>query len=154
MRYQLLMTQHNLQSHISWLLQHTVAPPAGLQIADSTNSRPTQRPIHLSKDEIEQETPRPRINQSRNHRIEQSINVEDVVRPAVHTNPPIPQPVRDLRNEAMTKLQSAQKNTRPGLVSQHQLATPASSKPQLSLSASYSKSLHEQGKCKNTEDFM
>ncbi|TVY49103.1 ATP-dependent DNA helicase [Lachnellula occidentalis] len=158
------MTRHNLDVHISWLLSHQVTPPVGgVSVAVRTNSTPAADITEAEADFLEEEIEDiPRVSTPvANCQVTQSVNVvQSFVRPPLPSSiAPQPQ-LRDLINaqayESMGKLASAQTSTRPGLLSQHQLATPASttasnsnSKSKPSLTQSFTDSFRDKtGKSK------
>jgi bloom syndrome protein len=130
------MTRHNLALHISWLLSNEVTPPVGVPTIPTASTTAFTAAAETPYADTEEEDaelqilsapPSPRSSR----RIEQAVNV-------VHAfqRPPLPSkitpkpPEREHRNtfadEPMGKLSSASRPTRPGLMSQHHLATPAS----------------------------
>lgn len=136
------MTRHNLDSHLSWLLSRKVTPPPGVHArapANSTRGNPVSAdPV---KEEATQEIPRSPPSPSRHRRVAQVVNVvEAFARPALPASVNAKSQLQDSRqvltDEAMGRLSSATRSTRPGLMSQHQLATPASTTS--STAASYS----------------
>ncbi|TAQ90486.1 hypothetical protein B7494_g1178 [Chlorociboria aeruginascens] len=129
------MTRHNLDSHISWLLQNKVTPPVGVPFTSSIDSNVGAETVSvdLGEEDTLLELSQP-ASQNLNRQIAQALNVvEHFVRPARH--PPISpdtqstsEPKEDTANDSMAKLSSASKSARPGLVVHTtQLATPASS---------------------------
>jgi bloom syndrome protein len=135
------MTRHNLASHISWLLSNEVAPPAGVHaraLPPSTTVGEILGP-GLAEEDTEPQVPR---SSPPNRRIPQTANVgQDFLRPAAP--PPTPPKLHAREHttgaaqEPMGKLASASRSTRPALVSQHQLATPASTTASSSLTQGY-----------------
>jgi bloom syndrome protein len=127
------MTRHNLDTHISWLLSREVTPPVSVQAALPTYStiREGIADVELLEEEVDEEIIRPTPSPARNRQVLEVINVvQDFARPAI---PPsiIPrsqmlEPQKALADEAMGTLTSASKSARPSLMSQPQLATPAS----------------------------
>src|SRR6266536_1786264 len=126
------MTRHNLDSHISWLLSSKVAPLVGVH---TRNPRATAAAIEIvdsgsSEEEVGQELSGVVRSPDANHPIPHTVNVvHDFVRPpvpSISSRSQLREPTRNSREESMGKLTSAQRSTRPGLMSQHQLTTPAS----------------------------
>ncbi|KAI9053676.1 hypothetical protein LZ554_002630 [Drepanopeziza brunnea f. sp. 'monogermtubi'] len=142
------MTRHNLDTHITWLLSHRVAPPSGAHARVSTNSTTAglvnASPVEEEAEE-EEETPRSLPSPTRPQRIARPVDVAQAfARPAL---PPSivartyqQEPSQALTDESMGGLKSANKSTRPGLMSQHQLATPASTTSSTASSSSLSRS--------------
>jgi bloom syndrome protein len=135
------MTRHNLSSHIAWLLSHEVTPRADVHAITPTSSA---KPVEAENEsvsgweeeeslDIEEESLGPRDTLTT-----PAVNVghagEDFVRPPIpsvtSSSFAIPQgPLGLSRNQQelpMVRQFSAPKPARPGLVSQYQLATPAS----------------------------
>jgi bloom syndrome protein len=126
------MTRHNLDSHISWLLSHEVTPPVGVHAVHPTHSR-IEGAIADEKfleEEADEEIRRSPPSSRRNRQVLEAVHVvQDFARPAVPSMIPrsqILESQKTLADEAMGTLTSASKPTRPGLMNQHQLATPAS----------------------------
>ena len=122
------MTRSNLGEHIAWLLANGVTP---VQAITSTNLTPTPGNVHggrLEEYESDQDIPRPPPVPAQNHRLVPSVPaIQEFARPALPSKiVPKPQPQGNLGDNSMGKLSSASKSTRPGLLSQYQLATPAS----------------------------
>ena len=128
------MTCHNLDSHISWLLSSKVAPPVGVH---KRNPAAAAAAIEIeivdsgsSEEEFGEEFPGVVRIPDPNRLISHTVNVvHDFVRPpvpSISSRSQLREPTNNLREESMGKLTSAQRSTRPGLMSQHQLATPAS----------------------------
>ncbi len=124
------MTRHNLDSHISWLLSHEVTPPVCVHAALPTYSRIEEgiTDEELCEEEPDEEIIRPPSSPTRNRQV---VNVvRDFARPAIPSSiiprSQILEPQKSLSEEAMSTLASASKSARPGLMSQHQLVTPAS----------------------------
>jgi bloom syndrome protein len=131
------MTRHNLAIHLSWLLSQNVTPPTGgpvdVQTPSTTNLAAEFANTHIleNRDEPELLLPTTHPSPSRNRALEPTVNVfREFVRPK---RPPIAAPrqqPRDITNaitdDTMGRLSSAPRPTRPGLISQYQLATPAS----------------------------
>jgi bloom syndrome protein len=137
------MTRSNLGEHIAWLLANGVTP---VQAITSTNLTPTAGVVHGGRveeeeEELEQDTPRPPPVPAQNRRLAPSVTViQEFARPALpSTIVPKPQPQGSLGDNSMGKLSSASKSTRPGLLSQHQLATPASTSNSAAASSSLTK---------------
>ena len=130
------MTRHNLALHISWLLSSEVTPPVGghtVLAVSTTKSTAATETIYADSEEedIEEPIPSPSPSPSPNRRIAQTVNVApDFQRPPLPSKitpkPPLREPQNSFTDESMGKLSSASRSARPGLVSQHQLATPAS----------------------------
>jgi bloom syndrome protein len=132
------MTRSNLGEHIAWLLANGVTP---VQAITSTNLTPAAGIVDggcLEEEELEQETTRPSPVPAQNRRLAPSVNViQEFARPALpSTIVPKPQPQGSLGDNSMGKLSSASKSTRPGLLSQHQLATPTSTSNSAAASSS------------------
>jgi bloom syndrome protein len=128
------MTRHNLAVHISWLLTSEVTPPVGVHTASAvsaTNPRTITETVYADSEEeehAEDSTPSQLPGPSPKRRVVQTVNVD-------FRRPPLPskitpsllrEPHYTVLDESMGKLSSSSKPARPGLVSQHQLATPAS----------------------------
>lgn len=150
------MTRHNLATHISWLLSNEVAPPAGVHARTSTPSTAVRENLvsELAEEDTEPLVSRP---SPPNRRILQAANVgQDFLRPAAPP-PNAPklhprEPTTGAAQEPMGKLASASRSTRPALVSQHQLATPASTTASSSLTQGYATFLRtNNGGCKIIE---
>lgn len=138
------MTRHNLDSHISWLLSRKVAPPSGAH-ARFTTSTTTVEPANASPVETEAEEDIQRILPSppRPQRVVQPVHVapafaRPALPPSVAARTYLQAPVQALTDESMG-ITSAKKSTRPGLMSQHQLATPASTTSSAATSSSLTK---------------
>lgn len=155
------MTKHNLNLHISWLLSHGVAPPASaIDIVPTDTNRNTAAQLveetsnileeaeeaEEAEEEISQTAPTSEGNQL------PTATVNTFVRPPLPPSiAPKPQPRDTILNSEdaqMLKLGSSKKPSRPGLYSQQQLATPASTSsstvaPKSTLSRSYGKLLRE-----------
>ncbi|TVY15764.1 ATP-dependent DNA helicase hus2/rqh1 [Lachnellula arida] len=154
------MTRHNLDVHISWLLSHKVTPPVGgVSAAVRTNSTSvadiTETEAEFLDGEDIEEIPRASPTPVGNYQVTQTVNVaQSFVRPPLPSSI-APQPqlgglINAQADESMGKLASAQRPTRPGLLSQHQLATPAStiasnsnSKSKSSLTQSFTNSFRD-----------
>ncbi|TVY80885.1 ATP-dependent DNA helicase hus2/rqh1 [Lachnellula suecica] len=143
------MTRHNLDDHISWLLSHKVTPPAGVPAASSTRTiaaEPTEvEDLEEEIEELQRVPPTPVASRP----IPQVVNVVQAhafLRPSLPSSiapqPQLRDPPNKLSDGSMGKLASASRPTRPGLVSQNQLGTPASTITSNStLTESYTKSL-------------
>lgn len=135
------MTRHNLAIHISWLLSNEVTPSVGVHSTIASTPSIAAGQI-ASADVVEEDTelqiPRPTLNRG----IAPPANVgQDFLRPAI---PPPNFPKLHTREqtkgaveESMGKLASASRSSRPALVSQHQVATPASTTASSSLTQGY-----------------
>ncbi|KAL2064908.1 hypothetical protein VTL71DRAFT_4048 [Oculimacula yallundae] len=129
------MTRHNLNSHISWLLSRKITPPSGVHAAAPTRSI-REDPVDEDlageeEEELDQDVSRAPPSPPQHRGAAQVVNVaEAFARPAlpalVTAKPQLHQSRQTITDEAMGKLSSASRSTRPGLMSQHQLATPAS----------------------------
>ncbi|KAH7364424.1 QDE3-like protein [Rhexocercosporidium sp. MPI-PUGE-AT-0058] len=126
------MTRHNLDSHISWLLSRKVTPPSGVHARATANSTRGD-PVNADPvgEEADQETRKAPPSPFQHRRAAQVVNVVGTfARPtlpaSVTTKSQLQEPRQVLTDEAMGKLSSATRSTRPGLMSQHQLVTPAS----------------------------
>lgn len=151
------MTKHNLKLHISWLLSHGVAPPTSgidIDLVRTNLNRNTAAQLveetanisEVAEEEIPRSAPNPEGNQL------PTATVNTFVRPPL---PPSIVPKTHSRNAIsgsegaqMLKLGSSKKPPRPGLYSQQQLATPASTTssaapPKSTLSRSYANFLRE-----------
>jgi bloom syndrome protein len=134
------MTRHNLPSHILWLLSNEVAPPAGVHAITSTPSIAVGEIACavLAEGDPEHQIPRPSLNRPT---IETANVGQDFLRPAIPPpnvpNLHIREHTKSAAEESMGKLASASRSTRPALVSQHQLATPASTTASSSLTQGY-----------------
>jgi bloom syndrome protein len=126
------MTRHNLDSHISWLLSSKVAPAVGVHMRNPTAAAAAIEIVDSgsSEDEFGEEFPGVVRIPDPNRPIPHTINVvHDFMRPpvpSISSKSQLREPTNNSREESMGKLTSAQRSTRPGLMSQHQLATPAS----------------------------
>lgn len=127
-----LMTRHNLDSHISWLLSRKVTPPSGVHARAPTNStRGDPVSANPVEEEAEQEIRRAPPSPPQHRGAAQVVNaVRAFARPALPASVTAKSQLQESRqvltDESMGKLSSATRSTRPGLMSQHQLATPAS----------------------------
>jgi len=131
------MTRHNLAVNISWLLSSGVNSLTTIHTAPTvsiTTSRATTRTVYVDSEEGDTEDliQNPLPSPSPNRRIVRTVNVApDFQRPPLpskHTPKSLlGEPSNPLTaDEPMGKISSASNTTRPGLVGQHQLATPAS----------------------------
>lgn len=130
------MTRHNLAVHISWLMSSEVTPPVGVHttsVVSATSSRVATETVYADSEEehSDDSTRSPLPSLSPNRRVVQTVNVApDFQRPPLPSKitpkPPLREPQSSIVDESMGKLSSSSKPARPGLVSQHQLATPAS----------------------------
>jgi bloom syndrome protein len=130
------MTRHNLAIHISWLLSTEVTPPVGVHAvptASATVSTISAETIYAEYEEedIEEQIPSQSPTPSPNRRIPFTVNVaagfqRPRLPPKINPNPPLRESPNTFAEESMGRLSSASRSARPGLVSQHQLATPAS----------------------------
>jgi bloom syndrome protein len=127
------MTRHNLAFHISWLLSSDVTLPAGVSAIPAASASPEIPCADIVEEDTELQiltaSPIPRASR----RIEQTVNVVQAFqRPQLPSKitpkPLLQEPLNPFADESMGKLSSASRSTRPGLMSQHQLATPASTK--------------------------
>lgn len=128
------MTRHNLAIHISWLLSSEVTPPVGVHTvpgASTTVSTVSAETIYADSEEedIEEQIlgqlPSPNPNRA------PTVNVDTrfqrpLLPPKITPNPPLREPPKSFADESMGKLSSASRSAKPGLLSQQQLATPAS----------------------------
>lgn len=131
------MTRHNLASNISWLLSNQVTPPVGVHTGFSTSATLSTASADTIYAEFEEEDveeqnidPLP-PSPSPTRRITASADaVAEFPRPPlpprITSNPPTREPPKTSAEEPMGRLSSASRSVRPGLVSQQQLATPAS----------------------------
>ncbi|RDL36724.1 uncharacterized protein BP5553_06076 [Venustampulla echinocandica] len=147
------MTRHNLAAHISWLLSHQVAPHTGVSVTihantDSTAAAQTGN-ADIWDEEIEQEAPRIPPTPSRSRQTENTVNVgQAFVRPPLPTSIAPRSQSRNAANDlgeetSMGKPVSATWPPRPTLMSQTQLATPASTTASSSLGQNYSRLLRD-----------
>jgi bloom syndrome protein len=149
------MTRHNLAIHISWLLSSEVTPPVGVHTvpaASTTVSAVSAETIYADSEEedigeqIPGQLPSPSPNRV------PTVNVDTEFQrpplpPKVTPNPPLREPPKSFADKSMGKLSSASRSARPGLVSQPQLATPASTTGSTSsLMRGYSDFLTKNGK--------
>lgn len=128
------MTRHNLDVHIPWLLASGANSPTfvrGSAVRESA-ARTNFGVADAQEGGEDFGSSRTAPSPSRNTRIERTANVvQSSPRPQVPSSNFTLQPSRVITNppadEAMGKLTSSSKPSRPGkLLSQHQLATPAS----------------------------
>ncbi|KAF8866541.1 hypothetical protein BDZ45DRAFT_610618 [Acephala macrosclerotiorum] len=123
------MTRHNLDSHISWLLSHKVTFPATVYATNSavaTAAEIVEEEFLDEEDtlqEVEEEALRAAAP-ARENRVQTNVAQEFIRPPLPSSKPQIP----DITSADgfMGKLSSSSKPTRPGLMTQNQLATPAS----------------------------
>lgn len=150
--YSLLMTRHNLQSHISWLIKNKVTTPAGVQIPTFADTiEPGFANLEgFEGEDIAHEIRNTPIAPIRNRRVEEISNVvanSHPPRPRILT--PItqstPVPGNELADPEMGKLTSARKTTRPSLMSQNQQLGTPSSTASSSLTRSYKLQCNENG---------
>lgn len=155
------MTRHNLDVHISWLLSHKVTPPAGVHARAPTAHNTSSRQS-LEEEEEFRDIPEAPPSPPRNLRAPRTVDVaQNFARPALPASVTVRSQLQEARgipvNDSMGRLTSAPKSSRPGLMSQHQLATPASTTSTTagssSLSRSYSTFLREgNGSCRKQDD--
>jgi hypothetical protein len=134
------MTRHNLASHISWLLSNENTPPVGVPAIASNHSTVAAEVSYagLAEEDTNQPIPRASINPP----VAQSVNVgQGFQRPALPStdsqNPRVRDQTKSVVEESMGRLSSTSRSTRPGLVIQNQLATPASTTGSSSLTQGY-----------------
>lgn len=131
------MTRHNLAAHLSWLLTSEVTPPEGVHTVPSASApvlTVSAETLYADSEEedIEEQNPGPLPpSPSPNRRIATTANVATGFQrppppPKIAPNPPTREPAKPFVDESMGRLSSASRSARPGLVSQQQLATPAS----------------------------
>jgi bloom syndrome protein len=130
------MTRHNLAVHISWLLSTEVTQSVSIHTAptvSTTDSRGVTEDFHadIEGQDTEDSMQSPLPSPSPIRRTVQAVNVaSDFQRPPlppkVTPKPLLREPENSIADESMGRLSSASKSVRPGLVSQRQLATPAS----------------------------
>jgi bloom syndrome protein len=127
------MTRHNLDSHISWLLSHKVTPPVCVHAAPSTHSRIEQgiAEEEILEEEADEEILRSPPNPPRNRQVLEAFNVvQEFTRPAIPSSiiprSQMPEPHTIMTEGTMGTLTSASKSERSKLITQNQLATPAS----------------------------
>ena len=128
------MTRHNLDQHISWLLSTKVTPPVGVQTPISKNLTAAADivPEDIWEEELENKTTRNSLGLAQTHQLSQKVNVtHEFVRPELpSSNISRLQPQGTSRTQAegdlMGKPSSVSRSTRPRLLSEYQLATPAS----------------------------
>lgn len=141
---QRLMTRHNLDTHLSWLLSQRVhIPPVGVHAPASTQSRAAAQIVDEDIEDAQGESIRaqPDIVPPRRTAVERVTSAAP--RPAtLKTVPrPIPDIAKVLETGTMGRLSSASRSARPTLISQ-QLATPSSTTPSSGgLTQGYSKFL-------------
>lgn len=126
------MTRHNLEGHISWLLSRKVTTASGVNGRATTNST-REDPVNSRtvEEEADQGIPRAPSSPVHHRRTAQGINVvEAFARPALPASASakarLQEPRQALADDSMGRLSSTARSSRPGLMSQHQLATPAS----------------------------
>ena len=148
------MTRNNLASHISWLLSHKVTPPVGGHIVASPNWTAVLEvpPLDVEEKIAEKREWSPPQSPPRERQSAQSINVgQPFVGPAHPSSSTVRPRAHDLGTTvpegSMARLSSASKPTRSGLMSQHQLATPASTTGSSSLLQEYATFLKSDGQC-------
>jgi bloom syndrome protein len=115
----------------------------GVQVITSTTLTPAAAIVDegwVEEEESEQETPRPSIP-AQHRRLTPTDNiVQEFARPTLPTTIVTKsQPQGTVVDNSMGKLSSASRSTRPGLMSQHQLATPASTTNSTAVSSSLTK---------------
>jgi len=126
------MTRHNLDSHISWLLSYEVTPPVGVHAALPTHSNIEEEIADegLLEEGAEEEITRDSPSPIRTGQVFEAAAVQSFARPAIPSSiiprSQMPESQPGLAEGTMGKLTSASKSARPKLMSQHQLATPAS----------------------------
>lgn len=127
------MTRHNLDRHISWLLSHEVTPAPGVHAAVPARSDVEQGIAgeQLLEEGADEERIRAPRSPARNWQVLGVANaVQDFTRPAIPSSIvprlQISEPRPSLADESMGTLTSASKSSRPKLMVQNQLATPAS----------------------------
>lgn len=126
------MTRHNLDSHLSWLLSQPVIPQTELpspipnqRVATATRDIS----VEAEGDEVALDT-QPEVALDSRQGIVRTVNEEIFRRPPLPSNPTFQPPfsgTSSLLQKSMGKLSSASRSARPDLLSQQQLATPASS---------------------------
>jgi bloom syndrome protein len=157
------MTRHNLAIHISWLLSNEVTPLVSVHTTPAVPpkvSRSATEPTYAGseEDDVEERIPSPLPSPSPNRRVVQIVNVAPDFRrpllPSKDTPKLLPgEPQKSFADESMGKLSSGSRPARPGLVGQHQLATPASTTGSTSsLMQGYSSMLRENGVVKISSD--
>ncbi|PBP18521.1 QDE3-like protein [Diplocarpon rosae] len=126
------MTRHNLDSHIAWLLSNTVAPPSGAHARVSVDSTAAE-PVNESpaEEEAEEETQRAPPSPPRTRQVAPLVDAAQLfarpaLPPSIATRSNLQESRQALGDESMGRLTSSSRSTRPGLMSQNQLATPAS----------------------------
>jgi hypothetical protein len=134
------MTRHNLASHISWLLSNENTPPVGVPAIASNHSAVAAEVSYAGL--AEEDTNQPISRTSVNPPVTQSVNVgQGFQRPALPStdsqNPRVRDQTKSVVEESMGRLSSTSRSTRPGLVIQNQLATPASTTGSSSLTQGY-----------------
>ena len=127
------MTRHNLDTHISWLISHKVTPPVGVHAAPPTQSRIEEGIADegILEEVADEEVPRSPPNPAPNRQVLEAFNVvQEFTRPAIPSSIiprlQMPEPHPSMAEGTMGTLKSASKSARSKLMSQNQLATPAS----------------------------
>ncbi|KAK0118944.1 ATP-dependent DNA helicase sgs1 [Cadophora gregata] len=126
------MTRHNLESHISWLLSRKVKPASGVNAGVQTYSTGHESVnANAVEEEADLDIPRAAPSPPQHQRPAHVVNVvETFARPALPASVTAKSHLQDSRqvstNESMGRLSSTTRPSRPSLMSQHQLATPAS----------------------------
>ncbi|ESZ99276.1 hypothetical protein SBOR_0317 [Sclerotinia borealis F-4128] len=153
--YSLLMTRHNLQGHISWLVQNKVTTPGGVQISAFTTLPVTGEAgfgdfSNFDGERIEHEIRNTQLAPIRNRRVEEISNIVATSRPPrprilTPTIQSTSVPGDELADPEMGKLTSARKPTRPSLISQNQQLGTPSSTASSSLTRSYKLQCNENG---------
>lgn len=133
LRYTVLMTRHNLDIHISWLISHKVTPPVGVHAAPATHSR-IEAGIadeEILEEEADEGIIRSPPNSARNRQVLEASNVvQEFTRAAIPSSiiprSQMPEHHPSMAEGTMGTLTSASKSARSKLMTQNQLATPAS----------------------------
>lgn len=121
------MTRHNLDSHISWLLSHEVTFPATLHAINSAASTAADLVEEdFLDEEIDFEPPRAPAIPARQTRAPTNAAQEFIRPPLPSAKPLLTETRREIADNPMGKLSSTSRTNRPGLLTQHQLATPSS----------------------------
>jgi bloom syndrome protein len=142
--YHDLMTRHNLDSHLSWLLSHQVVAPSDAPATIPAQPRITRQDTYVEV-EADGEVPDTQIEVSSlvpRKRFAQTVNEDTSIRPALLPSNPINKSLcRETTGplqKSMATLSSTSRSARPDFMSQrHQLATPASSTSSSSLIQGY-----------------
>jgi bloom syndrome protein len=121
------MTRHNLDSQISWLLSHEVTfPPT---VHTTNNFVPTAAELEdeeFLEAEIAEIPDQPRVAPAPANRLQANV-AREFIRPSLPAaKSQSHQDTRTIAEEPMGRLASSSRSSRPGLLTQHQLATPAS----------------------------